>query len=43
MHNFIALYELKKNALLTVHSKMLKYSGNIKKIKMFGGTLNIFP
>ena len=41
MQNFIGLYEL-LNALLTVSSEMLPFSGNNQNIKMFGVPPNTF-
>ena len=42
MQNFIGLYEL-LNALLTLRSEMLPFSGNNQNIKMFGVPPNTLP
>ena len=44
MQNFIELYELvMRNALLTVCSEMLPFSGNNQNIKLFGVPPNTLP
>ena len=43
MQNFIELYELFNNALLTVRSEMLPFSENNQNIKMFGVPPNTLP